>query len=464
MSDAFTARATTRTDVREQIEKLPLVKNANGQYTHDAISRLADEIIRLLTGTFNPSGGGTGMAGLTIKGSDLSKVKSTDVATAEDILAFAKKCAEIESKKQGKTVAPEITEFAVAQDIADRCNTNVQSTIGAKEGATEALVAKVGTHITDPVLRSVDGNYYKGVDEYELADVVEAARAGADHPSITAILDLLLAVLRYRFNFQRKCSENVELLRTNAGKLTAYGIDAPESHIAIVILSNIVHATRSDNSSFASDFSHALRSIQRKYDYDHKHDTASIKFIMTELASADHVRNLRDAPAPSEANAATDDASVWPDASVPGTVDGQMTYLSQLMAGLHPIPSVTDEATVETANAATSDSESSNDKARSHSRSRRYKDKSKDKKKEKRDKSRDRRKDGDKQVDKEAWRNNPCPHCKKWRRNRQHPHIPPSQCSWNKSFKGYRPDWICKEMEIKYRPLHHFWSDDEDAD
>ena len=462
MSDAFTARATTRTDVREQIEKLPLVKNANGQYTHDAISRFLDEYERLITSTFNPSGGDNGMAGLLVKASDLSKVKSTGVATAKGILAFAKQCAEAESKKQGKTVEPEITDFAVAQDIADRRNTNVQATIGAKEGATEALVAKVGTHITDPVLRSVDGNYYKGVDEYELADVVEAARAGADHPSITAILDQLLAVLRYRFNFQRKCSENVELLRTNAGKLAAYGIDVPESHIAIIILANIVHATRSDNSSFANDFRHALRSIQRKYNYDHKHDAMSIKFIMTELASADRVRNLRDAPVPGEANVATDDASVSPDASIPGTVDGQLTYLFQLMSGLHLIPLSTDDATVEAANAATSDSESSTDKARSCSRNRKNKDKDKDKKKGKRDKSRDRRKDEDKKDDKKAWRDNPCPHCKKWRRNRQHPNVSPSQCSWNQSYKGYRPDWICKEMEIEYKPRHYFWSDDED--
>ncbi len=51
--------------------------------------------------------------------------------------------------------------------------------IGAKEGVIEALTGIVGTHITDSVLRTGDGDY-KGVDEYTVYDVMQAAFENAD--------------------------------------------------------------------------------------------------------------------------------------------------------------------------------------------------------------------------------------------------------------------------------------------
>jgi hypothetical protein len=46
-----------------------------------------------------------------------------------------------------------------------------------------------------------------------------------------------------------------------------------------------------------------MQSIRTKYAYNYKHDKASLKIIMTELAKADSVRTLKDAPAPGTATA-----------------------------------------------------------------------------------------------------------------------------------------------------------------
>ncbi len=46
-----------------------------------------------------------------------------------------------------------------------------------------------------------------------------------------------------------------------------------------------------------------MQSIRTKYAYNHKHDKALLKIIMTELAKADSVWTLKDAPVPSTATA-----------------------------------------------------------------------------------------------------------------------------------------------------------------
>ena len=58
------------------------------------------------------------------------------------------------------------------------------------------------------------------------------------------------------------------------------------------------------------------------------------------------------------------------------------------------------------------------------------------------------------------WQDNPCKHCKKYKRRNQHPNIPEEECFWNKKYTGYRPKGVCDEMEIKFIPRHRF-EDDE---
>ena len=62
MADAcYTAHATTKQQVLDGIEKLTLLKNENGQYTHNAILLFQKGITRVLVSQFNPSDPGNGM-------------------------------------------------------------------------------------------------------------------------------------------------------------------------------------------------------------------------------------------------------------------------------------------------------------------------------------------------------------------------------------------------------------------
>jgi len=60
----YTARATTKQQVLEGINKLTLQTNEHGQYTHDAILLIQKDIQRILISQFNPSNPGKGMVKL----------------------------------------------------------------------------------------------------------------------------------------------------------------------------------------------------------------------------------------------------------------------------------------------------------------------------------------------------------------------------------------------------------------
>ena len=82
----YTARATTKQHVLAGIEKLTLLKNENGQYTHDAILLLQKGITRVLISQFNPSDPGNGIKKLLDDGDNLlTMVKATDAVTAEHV-------------------------------------------------------------------------------------------------------------------------------------------------------------------------------------------------------------------------------------------------------------------------------------------------------------------------------------------------------------------------------------------
>eukprot|EP00956_Cyclotella_meneghiniana_P040226 scaffold189832_cov70-Cyclotella_meneghiniana.AAC.1 len=92
------------------------------------------------------------------------------------------------AKQTGVDEKAQIDTRADAQDEADRRNYAIQAAIGAKEGAAEAITNKVGSDITDSVLRNADGNDNKSVDEYTLYEVLQAAIQGAIRPTMTEIL------------------------------------------------------------------------------------------------------------------------------------------------------------------------------------------------------------------------------------------------------------------------------------
>ena len=81
-----------------------------------------------------------------------------------------------------------------------------------------------------------------------------------------------------------------------------YGIDVSTPQIVFTLMANIEVAARED---FGREFRPALQNIHAKYTYSHAHDDVSLRDVLQELAKADSVRTLKDAPVPGAANAVT---------------------------------------------------------------------------------------------------------------------------------------------------------------
>jgi hypothetical protein len=106
----YMARATTKQQVLDGINKLTLQTNEHGQYTHNAILLLQKGIQRILVSQFNPSDPGKGMVKLLYDGNNiLTRVKSTNAITAGSIIKAAKKRADKLSTTTGKTILPTFT-------------------------------------------------------------------------------------------------------------------------------------------------------------------------------------------------------------------------------------------------------------------------------------------------------------------------------------------------------------------
>ncbi len=163
--------------------------------------------------------------------------------TPEAALKEAKEAAAKESKATGTTVTPAFTLCSEAQEEADRCNVAAQAMIGAKEGVVKALTALVETNITYSVLCTSDGDF-KSVDEYTVHEVMQAAYENADRLPMTDVLEQLIEVLHYTFDFRKKISTNMELVQNLTNRMSAYGIEIGTPSIVLMLLANIETATK----------------------------------------------------------------------------------------------------------------------------------------------------------------------------------------------------------------------------
>jgi hypothetical protein len=106
----YTARAMTKQQVLDGVNKSTLQTNEHGHYTHDAILLLQKGIRRVLISQFNPSNPGKGMEKLLNDGNNLlTLVKSTDAIIASYVITKAKNKADDLTVSTGKTVLPSIT-------------------------------------------------------------------------------------------------------------------------------------------------------------------------------------------------------------------------------------------------------------------------------------------------------------------------------------------------------------------
>jgi hypothetical protein len=195
--------------------------------------------------------------------------------------------------------------------------------------------------------------------------------------------------------------------------------------LTLTLLANIETATKSD---YGREFRSAMHAICKKYAYNHVHDATSLQTILTELAGADGVRALRDAPAPNAGTA--------------HSVANSVSFLNSMM-----LNSDTDLEYTESAYGASSDSGSSEEKHKPCEQEHKKTKKATtcEKKKNEKAKSNEPKK-------------NTCPHCKKYHRKKPHP-VEPEKCMWNKKYKGYRFKSICDELEVDFKPRIKFLAD-----
>ena len=381
-----------------------------------------------------------------INPSKLSAIKSTTAVTATTILCEQRALIEAATKavKEDADAEPPKPPMIRSEAIeeADRRNTNNQAVIGTKEGVTEAIVEMVGKDVTDAVLRTVGGEDYKSLDEYELHELVSVIIQGADRPNINDVLDKLHEVVTFKFDFRKKVGANVEALRAKAAQMQPYGIVVDETQIALVFQANVSAAASED---WGREFRPAVQVVRKAFAYNHKHDAASIKTMLKEYAAADAIRTLRDAPAPnSSAGFGTANA-----------VAETMTQLQRMMRDEES--SVSSYETAAAARTLTYDSDSSveteAERGRRKARERKARDKRRgDKEHRARSSSRHRR-HGD---DAPKWEDNPCKHCRANKRRVQHPHVEEAQCFWNPEYVGWRPESVCETMKLPFRSRSRF--------
>ena len=172
----YTARATTKQQVLDGIDKLTLQTNEHGQYTHDAILLLQKGIQCVLVIQFNPSDPGKGMVKLLDDGDNiLTQVQLTDAITAGSVLKLAKKRAVDLSTTTGKTILPTFNTQTKAQEEANRLNVINQIVIGTKEGVVKAVSKLVSSDITDAILQTPDGSDHKSINDFTLYEVMKVA-------------------------------------------------------------------------------------------------------------------------------------------------------------------------------------------------------------------------------------------------------------------------------------------------
>ena len=428
----YLARAQSKTAAAQAIQAIPLLRNSNGQYQHDAGEKAITAILSYLRACFNSSQSGQGMFALSERATNsLTSIKSTDCITTDSILRDATAAAVLAT---GDTQAVQ-TKYtrSEARDEADSQNYAIQATIGTKEGTAEGITALVGSAITDQILKNVDGTP-KTVDEYHLYELIQAVRDGAIRPEHHDILRLAKNVIEFQFDWRKKIQANLEQLKVLIERGKSSGLNLDVTFIVSVLLANLHSAVQHD---WGRDLFESHQKIRKQYPHGTTHTTTSLQVIMTELTAADNARDPSNAPAPTKssayaANEAFDNSSIATD---------PLNYLSSLMQ---------DTDYEESAFGATNNSDSSIESKKSTKSTTR----NKPNRRGGRSKSKDRGTKTPATSDK--WQNNPCKHCKKFKRRNQHPDYPTEQCFWNTKMLAWRPRWVCDEMEVKYKPRHTF--------
>lgn len=420
MSEVYTAKQTTRDSIVAAVSEVPIKTNSQGQYTRAhciqhflRIKTIAAEQFTAIDSSKN------GMEALFDNGTnELTEIKTSSKANALTIMNdYNKKIAAKSTATAGGTAVdvPDKMTHNQARQEAEDLNVAYQAVIGAKEGFAKGLTNSFGKDITDLVLMDTDGSTPKSVDAYQLYELEAIIMQNADRSSNRAARTAVAELINFKLDFRKKITINYEVMKAKVATMEAMKIPFPPSMIVTVLLANIEDVAGED---WAREFTTPMRDIRAKYDQDHEHDSASLADIIKILGVADGLRDFKVAPGPEMANAANDED----------------------MSTLHAI-------VMEAMAAEEEDDDSSDDESVAYAAN--YEKKKKEEQQRGRSSSRGRSKSRGRSESRPRERkvNDGCKHCKSYRSTRKHPNQSEEQCYFNPKWKGWRPKWVCNEME-----------------
>ena len=229
-----------------------------------------------------------------------------------------------------------------------------------------------------------------------------------------------------QFDFRKKVSTNVELLKANAGKLTAYGVEVNVPLLVLIITANVERAMQQE---WGREFRTAVSTFREKHGYNVKHDQTTMDELLTALAAADSLRVMSDAPEPQEhALVATD--------------YDQVMALQQMMMQQQQQINDYEEA----AYGVQSESDSSDSAPKRKKKSKKEKERGRgDRRSQSRGRSQSRRRER---------KENECKHCKGYRKYAaKHDE---EKCWYNKKYKGFKPKHVCDDFGLTFKPRDDF--------
>ncbi len=123
---------------------------------------------------------------------------------------------------------------------------------------------------------------------------MKLAIASTNCPSTNDVLEQLLKVINHNFDFCKKVIVNMELMQSNAARMATYGIVIGIPQLMLTLMANIKTTTKS---IYGHELCLAMHAICKKYTYNQVHDVTLLQIILEELAGANGIRVLKDAPA-----------------------------------------------------------------------------------------------------------------------------------------------------------------------
>jgi hypothetical protein len=425
MSDlnVWNARRETKANTIDALKEIKLTTDEAGQYQHDEAIKFIDQLKQVAAEMANPEDTTkTGMSKLFDEApNELNSIKTKDIYSWRDIIKREKDKADAKTKNStiGKVYQPEITTRSEAQDEADRLNQFNQAVIGIKEGYKDALCNNGGTDALVSVLKQADGTL-KSIDEYTLFELTEARIAGAKRPQAKHVLKQLVEAITMPFDFQKKIMDNVAKQQILVNKAQSFGITIDVSLLVVNLESNMEYA---QSHEWGREFRISGQAVRKKYpDYTHKHNQASYNDIVTEYAAADRVRDLTEAPGPTNEQA-----------NHVGALTTQLQALQRIYDDFEESAFAADDAS-------SRKSTKKKKKKKEHNRGRSVSSSHRG-----RSQSRDNR------------AKNKCKHCKSERKYAaKHD---PDKCFYNKKYKGWRPSAICELLGIPFKRRSQFSAD-----